>query len=106
MTPGESERTSMKNTSKPGPRSLDEQRRALGLRRIIDEGTKAAANLIRRGDLKIPTAVEAVDTTSKKARVVEGLKAGRRQVDIAHDCGVSQAYVSRILASMPKGVEA
>jgi len=96
----------MRETSKPGPRSLDEQRRALELRRIIDEGTQAAANLIRRGELKIPAAVEAVDATSKKDRVIAGLKAGRKQFDIAQEVGVSQAYVSQILSRMPKEVEA
>lgn len=95
----------MRNNSKPGPRTEAEQRRALQLRRIIDEGTKAAANLIRSGDLKLPKAVEP-SPTSKKERVIKGLKAGRRQVDIAQDCGVSQAYVSRVWATMPKEVEA
>ena len=66
------------------------------------------ATAYARGWARRPVAAQPADeeqAVTTKDRIVEGLKAGRRQVDIANECAVSQAYVSRVWATMPKEVE-
>ena len=99
----------MKNVSKPGPRSRDETQDSNERRAIMDDAVGIMATAYARGWARRPVAAQPADgeqTMTTKDRVIAGLRAGRKQFDIANKCGVSQAYVSQILARMQKGVEA
>ena len=108
MTPGESESNPMRETSKPGPRSRDETQDSNEKQSIMANAVGIMATAYARGWARRPVAAQPAEgeqAVTTKDRIVEGLKAGRRQVDIAQDCAVSQAYVSRVWATMPKEVE-
>jgi hypothetical protein len=75
---------------------------------IMADAVGIMATAYARGWARRPVAAQPMDgehAMTKKNRVIEGLRAGRKQFDIATECGVSQAYVSQILARMQKAVE-
>ena len=99
----------MRDTSKPGPRSRDEIQDSNERHAIMADAVGIMATAYARGWARRPIAAQPAEgeqTMTTKDRVIAGLKAGRKQFDIANECGVSQAYVSQIWARMPKGVEA
>jgi hypothetical protein len=99
----------MKNVSKPGPRSRDETQDSNERRAIMADAVGIMATAYARGWARRPVAAQPAEgeqTMTTKERVIAGLKAGRKQFDIANECGVSQAYVSQILSRMQKEVEA
>jgi hypothetical protein len=76
---------------------------------IMADAVGIMATAYARGWARRPVAAQPLDgehSMTTKERVIAGLKAGRKQFDIAQEVGVSQSYVSQILARMPKGVEA
>lgn len=99
----------MKHDSKPGPRSRDEMQDSNEKHAIMADAVGIMATAYARGWARRPVAAQPLEgehAMTTKDRVIAGLRAGRKQFDIANECGVSQAYVSQILARMPKGVEA